>query len=691
MRTLGLRRARSREEAALEPELRADARAPTAPASTRRPRPAGRCRPSSSSCASGSSRGGPPTSLTLTKLLALRPLDQLGARAAARRDGPRARARAGRAARPGLPAGNPVVLDAREAVDAATALGAGRADRRAAGARSAWRVEATGSNNWAVSPQRSATGGPLLAGDPHLPPEHARDHLPGRALGRRPVLPRRLASRPPGRDRIGQNNDVAWSFTNAMADVMDLFIERIDGDTLRVRGRAAAAGADRGGDRGQAGAPSPSGSIVRETHHGPIVNEALRADDAEPLALRWIGARRSRASPRPASAVLDVAQRRRSWSRRWRRTTPRSRTWSGPTATARSATRLSAGSRSARGGCPDLPEARLDRRARVGGLGPLRGAARAGRPGVGATSSPPTTGSPPRTIPHHITSDYLDGYRARRIEELIDGRAPSTTWTSFAAMQTDMLSIPGLETAHRLARLRPRDQRETAAIERLRSWDGRMGPDSIAATIYQAFTLRLRARGGAAAIGDRDLAERWLDRADNGFIDPRHLALALAVAPARALGRRATRSWSAGPWDELALDSLRGALDDLERPLRRRPGGMALGRGPPARVPARARRGQPAAAADLQPPARGRRRPGDGRARSAGTRTTRSRRSGRPAGGWSPTRATRSARAGRRSPASRATRPARTTTTSSHAGRAGETQPMAGEGPWQALTLEPDP
>ena len=31
-------------------------------------------------------------------------------------------------------------------------------------------VEASGSNNWAVSAERSASGGPLLAGDPHLHP-----------------------------------------------------------------------------------------------------------------------------------------------------------------------------------------------------------------------------------------------------------------------------------------------------------------------------------------------------------------------------------------------------------------------------------------------------------------------------------------------------------------------------------------
>ena len=109
-------------------------------------------------------------------------------------------------------------------------------------------------------------------------------------------------------------------------------------------------------------------------------------------------------------------------------------------------------------------------------------------------------------------------------------------------MQMDLHSIPGAETVHRLSRLRPRDQRETAAIERLRSWDGRMSPDSVAATIYQAFTLRFGREVARAAIGDRDLAERWLDRADNGFIGPRHLAVALAVASARRSGRRATPS-----------------------------------------------------------------------------------------------------------------------------------------------------
>ena len=56
------------------------------------------------------------------------------------------------------------------------------------------------------------------------------------------------------------------------------------------------------------------------------------------------------------------------------------------------------------------------------------------------------------------------------------------------------------------------------AVERLRSWDGRLVASSVAASIYQAFVLRLAKEVARAAIGDRDLAERWLDRADNGFI-----------------------------------------------------------------------------------------------------------------------------------------------------------------------------
>jgi penicillin amidase len=130
-------------------------------------------------------------------------------------------------------------------------------------------------------------------------------------------------------------------------------------------------------------------------------------------------------------------------------------------------------------------------------------------------------------------------------------------------MQTDLYSIPGDEVVHRLARLEPASQRETRAIERLKSWDRTLGPRTVAGTIYQAFLLRLAREFTRAAIGDRDLAERYLDRADNGF-------LAHVTSPWRwhshllELWEEANEELIRGSWDELALEALRGALDDLE-------------------------------------------------------------------------------------------------------------------------------
>ena len=64
------------------------------------------------------------------------------------------------------------------------------------------------------------------------------------------------------------------------------------------------------------------------------------------------------------------------------------------------------------------------------------------------------------------------------------------------------------------------------------------------------------------AIGDRDLAERWLDRADNGFT-------AHVTSPWR-WHSHLMELWEEGdeeligrPWDELVLEALSGALDDL--------------------------------------------------------------------------------------------------------------------------------
>jgi penicillin amidase len=178
--------------------------------------------------------------------------------------------------------------------------------------------------------------------------------------------------------------------------------------------------------------------------------------------------------------------------------------------------------------------------------------------------------------PHHITSDWLDGFRARRIGELLR-ESDEHDIESFEAIQSDNLSIPGLEAARRLGRLQPPGQRESSAIERLRSWDGRLDPDSIAGTIYQAFLLRLAREVARAAIGDRDLCERWLDRADNGFTPHvtspwrwhSHLMRLWEEEDEELIGR---------PWSDLVLEALARGLDDLEDRFGPDPEGWRWGR-----------------------------------------------------------------------------------------------------------------
>jgi penicillin amidase len=75
--------------------------------------------------------------------------------------------------------------------------------------------------------------------------------------------------------------------------------------------------------------------------------------------------------------------------------------------------------------------------------------------------------------------------------------------------------------------------------------------------------IRFAREFARAAIRDRDLSERWMDRADNGFLDHNsstwrwfsHLLALWEQGDEELIGR---------PWEDLVVDALRGALDDLE-------------------------------------------------------------------------------------------------------------------------------
>ena len=452
---------------------------------------------------------------------------------------------------PVYPAGNPVVDQTPFSGEGLPLVEQIDAVRRSLGLA----AEASGSNNWAVSGARSATGSPLIAGDPHLPPS-----MPGIWFevelrhGERFV---RGASMPgmPG-VYMGQNNDVCWTFTNVMADVQDLFVERIEGDRYLFEDewRPLETAIEEIVVKGR----EPVELEVRSTHHGPIVNEALGADEGEPLALAW----QTLAEPTAFAGMFELLE-----------------IGSGPDLVAKLEGHTSPASNliwadrhgsigykligrlpRRRGGSPDLPKPGWTGEFEWEGTVPYEELPEVLDPESGflVTANNRIVGD---EYPHHITSEWLDGFRAKRIEELIE-QTEKHDLESFEAIQSDNYSIPGVEAARRLCRLQPRGQRERSAIERLRSWDGRLDRETIAGTIYQAFLLRLAREVARCAIGDRDLCERWLDRNDNGFT-------AHSTSPWRwhshlmSLWEEGDEELIGRPWEQLVLESLAGALDDL--------------------------------------------------------------------------------------------------------------------------------
>jgi penicillin amidase len=551
MRTLGLRRIAEREEAELEPGLRALLESYCAGVGAAVD--SARALPFEMQLLRLDFEGWRPADmLAIGKLLAfglstnwehelLRAdmLRELGPELAARLD-------------PTYPAGNPIVMQEQWSGDGMAIAGQIAQIRQSMGQT----VGASGSNNWAVSGGLTANGRPLIAGDPHLPPSMPGIWFQvGLQLDGRTARGASMAGLPG--IYMGQNDDVAWTFTNVMADVQDLFVERIDGERYEFEGEWLALEIEQ--EEIEVKGRGTQTLEVRRTHHGPIVNEPLHADPGQPLALRWL----SLDEPTVSAAnvqILDVTSGPELVELMRAHTTPVSNLiWADRQGSI--GYKLVGQLPVRRGDCPDLPKPGWSGEYEWEGTVPYDELPELIDPDSGylVTANNRIVGD---DFPHHISSDYLDGFRARRIEDMLRASDEHDA-DGFERMQSDVHSIPGLETARRLGRLHATGQRETRAIERLRSWDGSMAPSSVAATIYQAFTLRLGREFTRAVLRDRDLAERYLDRSDNGFTShvtapwrwQSHLLGLWAQADAELIGR---------PWDALVLDALRGALDDLE-------------------------------------------------------------------------------------------------------------------------------
>lgn len=151
-----------------------------------------------------------------------------------------------------------------------------------------------GSNSWVVAGNRTTTGLPLLANDPHLATQQPgiwyQIGLHCTTVG--PACPYDVTgfsfAGMPG-VVIGHNQRVAWGFTNFGADVADLFLEKVTGGTYEYEGKPQPLTTRT--ETVKVAGGKPVRFTVRSTRHGPLMSDVLgdekQAGHGDAVALDW--------------------------------------------------------------------------------------------------------------------------------------------------------------------------------------------------------------------------------------------------------------------------------------------------------------------------------------------------------------------------------------------------------------------
>ncbi len=366
------------------------------------------------------------------------------------------------------------------------------------------------SNEWAVDGSRTATGHPLLAGDPHLGFSLpaiwylARIETPDGALvgATAPGVPFLV---------IGHNGRIAWTFTTTGADTQDVFVETVLPDGRYQTPDGPQAFIERE-ERIRVRGASDERLVVRETRHGPVLSDL----DA------------------PGGPVLAVAMAN---------LLPGDSTATGLLALNRASDVAGAGRASELVTSPVQNLLAADRTAIAQfttGRVPIRRAGDGTVPVEGADGAYDWTGyaggsALPRVVaptagrlvnanervagpdfPMFMGADWFGDWRARRIRQMLAATAKHDVG-SFAAMQVDAVSSFAVQILPTLLATRPADEASGRALALLSHWDGGMRPDLPQPLIFNAwvrqFESAMLARAEvpvAAAGGSAELVARAL-------------------------------------------------------------------------------------------------------------------------------------------------------------------------------------
>ncbi|MDO8615831.1 MAG: penicillin acylase family protein [Dehalococcoidia bacterium] len=414
------------------------------------------------------------------------------------------------------------------------------------------------SNNWAVDGQKSVTGKPLLASDPHLPLsmpsiwwEVHVDSPDLKAAGvGLPGMPGVF---------MGHNGRVAWGMTAAIVDGDDFFVEQVNPDNpsqYRYKGKWVDAEIVREEIKVR-GRPRPVAEEIMITRHGPVVSPAIKGE-TRTLALKTVALERSQ----QVHAQLGLMA-----ARDWDEFREALATWPMPS--------LNFGYADVDGNIGYHLAGRVPVRARGHGAVPSPGwSGDYEWTGFVPFDELPHAYNPPThwvasannqitddDYPHFLSAAFADSYRQRRIIELLEAKEKLSA-DDFKAMQVDQLSLPARELVPLVLQVQPQDEWGQRALTFLRSWDYRVSADSVAACVYEVFFTHLVRRALEEKLGS------WSDFFVGRGIHPvRRHGMFFNVAHSWLMEKvRERPAWFEGKtWHEIMEECLASAAGELRR------------------------------------------------------------------------------------------------------------------------------
>jgi penicillin G amidase len=345
-----------------------------------------------------------------------------------------------------------------------------------------------GSNNWVVSGDHTATGRPILANDPHLPPTYPalwyENHL---VAGDYNVTGFTMPGVPGV--VIGHNEHIAWGYTNAFPDVQDVYVERFhesDPGKYEVNGKWVDAEIREEviNVRGQ----KPVIESVRYTRHGPVFSDLL-ANDGRDLSLRWT-------AYHPHNHLRSIMEV--DLARGWDEFREGLRSWGFPSQNIVYA--------DIHGNIGYAMPGKVPERRQGAGLMPVPGwhddyewagwipydqlpALHNPKSGKIVTANNRVHGE---SYPHLLTGEWLPDYRARRIHQLLD-RQDSQTLQTHAQIQLDTLSLQAVEflglALPQVGEVPNSEEVLHFALSLLQQWDGDMRVELVAYSIYSGWLV----------------------------------------------------------------------------------------------------------------------------------------------------------------------------------------------------------